>query len=61
MLNFCANPANPGHYVFAAGLTNFGVQLTVFDLATGLSKTYINPTNNYFQLIIDQHTPFPCP
>lgn len=61
MLNACGGGNPPTHWVFAAGLTNFGVQLTIFDLFTGTSRTYTNPTGQFFELIIDQQTPFPCP
>lgn len=61
MLNGCfgGNPAS--HWVFAAGLTNFGVEISIFDLFTGIRRSYLNPTGNFFSLIIDQQTPFPCP
>lgn len=61
MLNACfgGNPAS--HWVFAAGLTNFGVEISIFDLATGVRKSYLNPTGRTFVSIIDQQTPFPCP
>lgn len=61
MLNGCfgGNPAS--HWVFAAGLTNFGVEVSIFDLFSGWRLSYLNPTGNFFELIIDQQTPFPCP
>ncbi|GMU67421.1 MAG: hypothetical protein AMXMBFR36_36950 [Acidobacteriota bacterium] len=61
MLNACFGGSPPGHWVFAAGLTNFGVQMTVVDAITGISRTYNNSPGNDFSLIIDQSTPFPCP
>jgi hypothetical protein len=60
MLYACANNP-PGHWVFLAGLTNFGVQLTIIDAYTGISRTYNNSAGSSFQPIIDQSTPFPCP
>jgi hypothetical protein len=60
ILNGCAT-ATPGHWVFAAGLTNLGVQLTVWDTFTGNSKTYNNAPGSDFELILDKQTPFPCP
>lgn len=60
ILNGCLT-ANPGHWVFAAGLTNLGVQLTVIDGFTGSSRTYNNAPGSNFELILDQRTPFPCP
>ena len=59
MLNACLQ-ATPRWWVFAAGLTDFGVQMTVFDVATGISRTYSNPPGSFFDLIIDQSPPFPC-
>lgn len=61
MLNACFGGSPPGHWVFAAGLTNFAVEISVFDLFTGLVKSYFNPLGNTFNTIIDQGTPFPCP
>ncbi|MEZ5312767.1 MAG: hypothetical protein R2862_03485 [Thermoanaerobaculia bacterium] len=61
MLNACfgGNPAS--HWVFAAGLTNFAVEITVFDLFTGIQKSYRNSLGQTFNTQIDQFTPFPCP
>ena len=61
MLNACFGGSPPSHWVLAAGLTNFGVQMTVIDGITGISRTYNNPPGTDFSLIIDQSTPFPCP
>lgn len=61
MLNGCFGGSPASHWVFAAGLTNFGVEISIFDLFTGVRKSYLNPTGNFFSLIIDQQTPFPCP
>jgi len=61
VLNVCAGGVPPGHWVFAAGLTNFAIAISVFDLFTGITKTYLNPLGNTFNTIIDQSTPFPCP
>lgn len=60
MLDACAWGNPPGHWVFAAGLTNFGVALTVFDFWTGASKTYTNTLGQTFNTQIDQSTPFRC-
>lgn len=61
MLNACSwgNPA--GHWVFAAGLTTFAVELTVIDAFTGARKTYTNGLGRTFNTQLDQSTPFPCP
>lgn len=61
MLNTCAWANPPGHWVFAAGLTTFAVQITVFDFFTGIRKTYTNGLGHTFNTQLDQSTPFPCP
>lgn len=61
MLDACAWGNPGGHWVFAAGLTDFAVALTVFDLATGASRTYTNSLGHTFNTVIDQSTPFRCP
>jgi CSLREA domain-containing protein len=47
-------------WVFAAGLTNVKVDLTVVDTQTGQSKVYSNPLNRTFVSILDTNA-FPCP
>jgi hypothetical protein len=44
---------NDRFWVFAAGLTNVRVVITVTDTKTGRSKTYTNPQNTDFQPILD--------
>jgi len=61
MLNGCGGAAPPTHWIFFAGLTNFGVRITFFDLFTGISLTYTNPVGQTMPPVIDQQTPFPCP
>lgn len=61
VLNACAGGVPASHWVFAAGLTNFAIQISVVDLYTGIIKTYQNQLGNTFNTIIDQSTPFPCP
>lgn len=61
MLDACAWGNPGGHWVFAAGLTDFAVALTVFDAATGASRTYTNSLGHTFNTVIDQSTPFRCP
>lgn len=56
---FIANPSS--HWIFAAGLTNFGVEIGVQDLATGVVRVYRNNPGTTFVTIIDQQPPFPCP
>lgn len=51
-----------GHkWVFAGGLTNVNVTLTVTDFATGAIKTYINPQSTAFQPIQDTGAFATCP
>jgi hypothetical protein len=50
-----------GHWVFAAGLTNVNVALTVTDTGTGAFKTYTNPPNTTFQPIQDTNDFTMCP
>jgi len=50
-----------GHFwIFASGLTNLGVQLTVTDLQTGTTKTYENTDGSPFQPIQDFATFVAC-
>ena len=44
---------NGYHWLFAAGLTNVEVTLTVTDTRTGEVKTYVNPADTAFQPIQD--------
>jgi len=51
-----------GHYwVFAAGLTNVGVDLTVTDTQTGTSKPHTNPVDTAFAPIQDTSALATCP
>ena len=59
VLNGCATN---GHYwVFAAGLTNLGVQITVTDTLKGTQKTYSNPLGTAFPPIQDTSAFATCP
>jgi hypothetical protein len=60
VLNGCALP-NPSYWVFASGLTNVGVDLTVLDTKTGIVKTYHNPLNQPFVAIQDTAAFSTCP
>ncbi len=51
VLNGC--PVNEHFWVFAAGLTNVEVTITVTDAVTGDSKTYLNPLGTAFAPIQD--------
>lgn len=60
VLNACTSPA-PMYWVFASGLTNVGVDLTVTDTKTGQTKTYHNPINQPFPAIQDTGAFATCP
>jgi hypothetical protein len=60
VLNACVGPA-PRFWVFAAGLTNVEVEITVTDTATGLVKAYTNPLGTPFQPIQDTNAFNTCP
>ena len=57
VLDACA--LNGRYWVFAAGLTDVRVALTVTDATTGLSREYVNPLGIPFALINDTQS-FPC-
>lgn len=59
VLNGCS--LNSRYWVFAAGLTNVRVDLTVTDTSTGTSKPYINPLNRPFPPIQDTAAFATCP
>jgi hypothetical protein len=51
-----------GHYwVFAGGLTNVKVVITVTDSQTGVAQSYINPLNTAFAPIQDTNAFSTCP
>ena len=59
VLNGCNST---GYYwVFAAGLTNQGVELTVIDTDNGQRQTYTNPLGTDFQPILDTRAFATCP
>jgi virginiamycin B lyase len=58
-LNGCG--FNSRYWVFAGGLTNVAVTLTVTDMSTGASKTYLNPANTAFLPIQDTSAFSTCP
>ncbi|HET9229013.1 MAG TPA: hypothetical protein VFR31_20210 [Thermoanaerobaculia bacterium] len=51
VVNGC--PVNDRFWVFAAGLTNVEVRITVEDTQTGTQKVYVNPRGTAFQPIQD--------
>ncbi len=53
-------PVNSRYWVFAGGLTNVNVVMTVTDTQKGTSKTCVNPQGAAFQPIQDT-SPFLCP
>lgn len=59
VLNGC--PVNSNYWVFAGGLTNQKVVITVTDMTNGTSKTYTNPSNTEFQPIQDTSAFATCP
>ena len=59
VLDGCA--LNGRYWVFAGGLTNVNVVITVTDLASGLARTYTNPANTTFQPIQDTDAFAACP
>ena len=59
VLNGCT--FNQRYWVFAGGLTNVQVTMTVTDMANGTVKTYTNPLNTAFQPIQDTAAFATCP
>jgi CSLREA domain-containing protein len=59
VLNGCA--INNHYWVYAAGLTNVGVGLTVTDTQTGAVKSYNNPIGRTFVSILDSNAFATCP
>jgi hypothetical protein len=59
VLNGCG--VNNNYWVFAGGLTNVQVMLTVTDTQTGSVRTYTNPINTAFLPIQDTGAFATCP
>ncbi|HVR06612.1 MAG TPA: DUF4394 domain-containing protein [Thermoanaerobaculia bacterium] len=59
VLNGCS--VNGRYWVFAGGLTNVKVDLTITDMANGTSKVYHNPQGTAFQPIQDTSAFATCP
>lgn len=62
VLNACTFPGAPRYWVFAAGLTNVEVTITVTDTKSpGLPRTYFNPLNRPFPPVQDTDAFATCP
>jgi hypothetical protein len=61
VVNACTFTAAPRYWVFAGGLTNVAVVLTVTDTQTGMVRTYTNPQNTAFAPIQDTNAFATCP
>jgi hypothetical protein len=59
VLNQCA--VNQRYWVFAGGLTPYGVRATVTDTQTGVRKNYVNPQNQEAREYRDQDAFSTCP
>ncbi len=60
VVNACVAPFNR-YWVFAGGLTNVEVTLTVIDTNNGTLKTYVNPLDTVFVTIPDTDAFATCP
>ena len=61
VLNACGLPEFESYWVFAAGLTNVEVTLTVTDTRTGTTKVYTNPQGRAFPPVLDTGAFATCP
>ncbi|MEO1086905.1 MAG: CHRD domain-containing protein, partial [Acidobacteriota bacterium] len=59
VLNGCG--FNNYYWVFAAGTTNVGVDITVVDTQNGQIMTYNNPVGSTFETILDTEAFLTCP
>lgn len=60
VLNRC-NTSTPRYWVFASGLTNVEVNVTVTDTQAGVRQTYTNPQGQPFRSITDTNAFATCP
>ncbi|HEX9304620.1 MAG TPA: PPC domain-containing protein [Thermoanaerobaculia bacterium] len=61
VVNACTFAAAPRYWVFAGGLTNVQVALTVTDTSNGTARNYTNPQNTAFAPIQDTDAFATCP
>ncbi len=61
VVNACSFAGGPRYWVFAGGLTNMQVVLTVTDTSNGTVKTYTNPQGTPFAPIQDTNAFATCP
>lgn len=61
VLDACGVPGFDSYWVFAAGLTNVEVTLTVHDTESGETKVYANPQGHAFQPVLDTAAFATCP
>ena len=61
VVNACSFAGAPRYWVFAGGLTNVQVVLTVTDTSNGSVKTYTNPQGTAFAPIQDTNAFATCP
>ncbi len=61
VLNACNLDGFNNYWVFAAGMTDVEVKLTVVDTQTGQSKAYSNPLGTPFQPVLDTKAFATCP
>ena len=59
-LNACTQP-QPRYWLFASGLTNVGVDITVTDTKTGQAKVYSNLLGHPFEAVQDKGAFATCP
>lgn len=61
VVNACSFTAAPRYWVFAGGLTNVQVVVTVTDTLNGTTRTYTNPQGTAFAPIQDTNAFATCP
>jgi hypothetical protein len=61
VVNACTFAAGPRYWVFAGGLTNVQVVLTVTDTSNGMMRIYTNPQSTAFAPIQDTDAFATCP